>query len=180
MTSNKNEELLGMPQKNIRQEILLFKEEVLKDIKVVQKEFSNKFSKMEDILKEQILAYELKVSNFEERMKNLSNSFSFDRSILQKIDDLVKFKEDTKDKLLTDSVKINNIESDYKYNLRNIEKILSSSVIYPRLIGYSGKFKSFHDYMDYVLNQINDLNAFKERNVHSLGPYKKNLKNYQD
>ena len=176
MTSNKNEdEIVGISHKNIRQDILLFKEEVLKDIKVVQREFSNKFSKMEDILKEQILAYELKVSNFEERMKNLSNSFSFDRSILQKIDDFVKFKEDTNDKLLTDSIKINNIESDYKLNLKNIERVLSSSVIYPRLIGYSGKFKTFHNYMDYVLNQIDDLNAFKERNVLDLVPYKKKI-----
>ncbi len=80
MSSNKNEdEIVGLSHKNIRQDILLFKEEVLKDIKVVQKEFSNKFDKMEDLLKDQILSYESKVNFFFYRIKNLSNYISFDR-----------------------------------------------------------------------------------------------------
>ena len=176
MSSNKNEDdIVGISHKNIRQDILLFKEEVLKDIKVVQKDFSKKFAQMEDLLKNQILSFESKVNFFEQRIKNFSNSISFDRSVLQKMEELVKFKEDTKDKLLTYSIKISNVESDYKTNIKNIEKILSSSVIYPGLIGYSGKFKTFHDYMDYVLNQISDLNDFKEKNILDLAPYKKKI-----
>ena len=174
MSSNKNEdEIFGISQKNIRQDILLFKEEVLKDIKMVQKEFSNKFAKMHDLLKDQINLYESKVNTFEQRIKNLSNLISSDRSIIQKIEELIKFKEETKDKILTDSIRISNIESDYKLGIKNIEKILSSSVIYPGLIGNSGKFKSFHDYMDFVLNQISDLNLFKEKNILDLAPYKR-------
>ena len=176
MSSNKNDdEIFGISQKNIRQDILLFKEEVLKDIKIVQKEFSNKFSKMQDLLKDQINIYESKVNTFEQRIKNLSNLVSSDRSIIQKIEELIKFKEETKDKILTDSIRITNLESDYKVGIKNIEKILSSSVIYPGLIGYSGKFKSFHDYMDFVLNQISDLNSFKEKNILDLAPYKKKI-----
>ena len=48
MTSNKNEdEIVGLSNKNIRKEILLFKEEILKDIKGIQKEFSNKFNNLD-------------------------------------------------------------------------------------------------------------------------------------
>ena len=176
MTSNKNDdEIFGISQKNMRQDILLFKEEVLKDIKAVQKQFSNKFAKMEDLLKNQINIYETKVNTFEQRIKNLSDLISSDRTIIQKIEELVKFKEETKDKILTDSIRITNIESDYKLNIKNIEKILSSSVIYPGLIGYCGRFNSFHDYMDFVLNQISDLNSFKEKSLVDLTPYKKKI-----
>ena len=101
MTSNKNEdEIFGISQKNMRQDILLFKEEVLKDIKTVQKQFSNKFAQMEDLLKEQINKYETKVNTFEIRIKSLSDLISSDRTIIQKIEELVKFKEETKDKIL--------------------------------------------------------------------------------
>ena len=176
MTSNKNDdEILAISQKNLRQDILLFKEEVLKDIKMVQREFSNKFSKMEELLKDQINIYESKVGSFEQRIKNLSNLISTDRSIIEKIEELNQFKEETKNKLITDSIRITNIETDNKVNIKNIEQILSSSVIYPGLIGYSGKFKSFHDYMDYVLNQISELNAFKEKSSLDLAPYKKKI-----
>ena len=176
MTSNKNDnEILGISQKNIRQDILLFKEEVLKDIKVVQKDFSNKFEKMEDLVKEQISIYESKVNSFEHRINNLSNLISADRSITQKVEDFEKFKEETKEKLLTESIRLSNLETDFKVNIKNIEKILSSSVIYPGLIGYNGKYKSFHDFMDYMIDNISDLRAFKERSNHDLIPYKKKV-----
>ena len=178
MSSNKNvnEFLgLGLSPKAIRQDLLLFKEEVLKDIKIVQKEFANKFGRMEDILKEQINVYESKVSTFEQRIMNLSNLISTDRSLLQKIEELIQFKEETNDKLVTDSIRLTNLETDFKVNLKNIESILSKSVIYPGIIGYNGKFKSFHDFMDYVLKQISELNLFKEKSYLDLGPYKKKI-----
>ena len=178
MSSNKNEnELLGLglTPKAIRQDLLLFKEEVLKDIKIVQKEFANKFGKMEDILNEQINVYESKVNTFEQRIMNLSNLISADRSLIQKIEELIKFREETNDKLVTDSIRLTNLETDFKVNIKNIENILSKSVIYPGIIGYSAKFRSFHDFMDYVLKQISDLNLFKEKSFLDLGPYKKKI-----
>jgi hypothetical protein len=57
MSSNKNDNEflgLGLTPKALRQDLILFKEEVLEDIKTVQKEFSNKFGKMEETLKTQI------------------------------------------------------------------------------------------------------------------------------
>ena len=176
MASNKKEdEILGISQRNIRQDILIFKEEVLKDIKNVQKDFSNKFNTLENAIKDQISIYELKVKNFEQRIKNLSNLISTDKTMIEKVEELSKFKDEAKDLLTTDSVRIKNIETDFKVNIKNIENILSSSVIYPGLIGYSGKFKSFHDYMDYTLSQISEFNIFKEKNIHDLIPYKKKM-----
>ena len=176
MTSNKNEdEIVGLSNKNIRKEILLFKEEILKDIKGIQKEFSNKFNNLDNTLKEQINLYEIKVNTFEQKIRNLSNLIANDRTLMQKIEELGQFKDETRDKLLTESIKITNIESDYKMSIKNVENILSSTVVYPGLIGYSGKFKSFHDFMDYVLLQISELNAFKEKSIVELGPYKKKI-----
>ena len=176
MTSNKNEdEILSISTKNIRQDLLHFKEEVLKDIKIVQREFANKFNGMENILKEQINIYESKVSSFEFRMKNISNLITSERSLFQKIQELVQFKDEANEKLIANSIKIANLETDYKGNINNIQSILSSSVIYPGIIGYSGRFNSFHDFMDYVLNEISDLTIFKEKNMLDLAPYKKKI-----
>ena len=178
MSSNKDDNeflLLGLTPKALRQDLILFKEEVLKDIKVVQKEFANKFDKMEEALKLQIKVYESKVNNFEQRIMNLSNSIASDRSFIEKVEDLIKFKDDTNNKLISESIRLTNLETDFKTNIKNIENILSNSVIYPGLIGYSAKFKTFHDFMDFVLKNISDLNLFKEKNLHDLGPYKKKI-----
>ena len=178
MSSNKNDnELigLGLTPKALRQDLILFKEEVLTDIKSVQKEFTNKFSKMEETLKSQINIYESKVNNFEQRIMNLSNSISSDKALIKKVEELSKFKDDTNGKLLTESIRLTHLETDFKTNIKNIENILSNSVIYPGIIGYSAKFRTFHDFVDYVLKHISDLNLFKEKNIHDLGPYKKKI-----
>ena len=88
---------------------------------------------------------------------------------------MVKYKEDTNDKLITESIRLTNLETDFKTNIKNIENILSNSVIYPGIIGYSAKFRTFHDFIDYVLKHISDLDLFKEKNIHDLGPYKKKI-----
>jgi len=178
MSSNKNDnELigLGLTPKALRQDLILFKEEVLKDIKSVQKEFTYKFSKMEETLKSQINIYESKVNNFEQRIMNLTNSISSDKALVQKVEELSKFKDDTNGKLLTESIRLTNLETDFKTNIKNIENILTNSVIYPGIIGYSAKFRTFHDFVDYVLKHISDLDLFKEKNIHDLGPYKKKI-----
>ena len=176
MTSNKNDdEILGISPKNIRQDILLFKEDVLKDIKRVQKEFSNKFGKMEDLIKEQMNIYDSKVNSFEHRINNLSNLISADKSLIQKIEELDKFRDETKEKLLIESIRLSNLETDFKNNIKNIENILSSSVIYPGLIGYNAKFKSFHKFMDFIINNISDYKSFKEKSEHDLAPFKKKV-----
>ena len=176
MTSNKNEdEIVSISNKNIRQDLLHFKEEVLKDLKVVQREFANKFNGLENILKEQINIYESKVSSFEYRIKNISNLITSDRSLIQKIQELSQFKDEANEKLIKNSIIISTLETDYKGNINNIQNILSSSVIYPSIIGYSGRFNSFHDFMDYVLSEISDLNTFKEKGILDLAPYKKKI-----
>jgi seryl-tRNA synthetase len=178
MSSNKNDNEfigLGLTPKALRQDLILFKEEVLEDIKTVQKEFTNKFGKMEETLKNQINIYESKVNNFEQRINNLSNLISSDKSLIQKVEELVKYKEDSNDKLITESIRLTNLETDFKTNIKNIENILSNSVIYPGIIGYSAKFKTFHDFIDYVLKHISDLDLFKEKSIHDLGPYKKKI-----
>ena len=55
--------------------------------------------------------------------------------------------------------------------------MFSDSIIYPGIIGNMSKFKTFHEYIDYTLVQIGEINTFKEKNLLDLKSYKIKLEN---
>ena len=61
------------------------------------------------------------------------------------------------------NIKLNSLEKDTTNNFYRIDKILNTSIIYPRIIGNNSKFKTFHEYIDYTINQLNSYEIFKSR-----------------
>ena len=57
---------------------------------------------------------------------NLSNLISaVDISLHQKIEELFKFREETNDKSVSNSIRLTNLETEFKVNIKNIENIFS-------------------------------------------------------
>ena len=56
-----------------------------------------------------------------------------------------------------------------------INKILMDTVIYPGIIGNSAKFKTYHDFIDYVLTEISQLILFKEKSGLDIVPFKRKI-----
>ena len=57
-------------------------------------------------------------------------------------------------------------------NVYRIDKILAESVIYPGVIGGISKFKSFHDFMDYILAQASQNITFRDKSQLDLKNYR--------
>ena len=57
---------------------------------------------------------------------NLSNLISaVDISLHQKVKEFFKFREETKDKSVSNSIRLTNLETEFKVNIKNIENIFS-------------------------------------------------------
>ena len=169
--------ILNFSEKNLKNDIMYFKEELLKDMKVAQRQYSEKFSNLNDTIQLKIDQYDNKLKAFENKIIELSNKIQTDKTIRETVESLSEFKENTKNSLLTESIRMKHLEEYTKLNISNLEKFLSDSVIYPGIIGSSAKFKTFHEYMDYTLVQISNLNNFKDKNIADLIPYKKKIDN---
>ena len=81
----------------------------------------------------------------------------------------------TENKILTNEIQLNNLNKEFSNSVLKYDKILSDSVIYPGFIGNLCKFKTFHDFMDYCILNIKDLNTFKNKNNIDLKDYKNQL-----
>ena len=104
----------------------------------------------------------------------LSNTISNDNTIKDNINKLNEFKEK---KILEDEIQLNQTHNELHKAITKYDKLLSDSVLYPGIIGNLCKFKNFHEFINYTLQQISQLNIFKEKSLFDLKAYKVKLEN---
>ena len=174
MSENKNE-IPGLSMVNIKMDLARFQDDILKDIRTVQLSLADKYTKFDDFSKERITAFENKINSFEKKITELSNLIITDNSIREKIKSLEQFKEYMNDTLFKRRAKFNELEKYTNDEINRINNILTESIIYPSIIGKVARFKSFHEFIDYVLNEISQLIVFRDNNSLDLSGYKKKI-----
>ena len=168
-----NEELiLGTTSKGIKMDLLRFKDDILKDMRNIELRLNKKYLKVEESIKEKIASFELKISSLGQKIIELSNLIHTDNSIKEKIESLNQFKEEISDTIFKRRAKFNEFEKRTNDEIDRINNILIDSVIYPGMIGPSTKFKTFHEFMDYLLTEINQLSTIKDKRGLDLTPFK--------
>ena len=178
MTSKEvNDPIVAVNSKNVKNDILMFKNETLKDFKDAQKKVNEKYQTLNLEVKEKLDAYEQRITAYEAKILELSNLINTDKTIRDKVDDLMEFKEKTTDTMLTEKIRLDNCRNDLNFNVNRIDDILKSSVIYPAVIGGISKYKTFHDLIDYVLTQCSQNLTFREKSIIDLKGYKTKLEN---
>ena len=153
MTSKEinNDPIMGMGSKDIKNDILMFKEETLRDLKEAKRSISEKYQNLNSQIKEKLEKFELRIKTYESKIMEISSLVNTDSIIKERVNSLMSFKEKADDSMLTEKIRLDNLSDDFKKNIERIDEILKNSVIYPGKIGTITKFKTFHDFIDYVL-----------------------------
>ena len=162
---------------NIKNDILHFKDDILKDLKSMQKKISDKFEASNNLINSKIQSYEQKINLYNDKIIEISNLVITDKALKEKIENLSKSKLDLKDHILKNEIRLTNLEKEFQERVDKIEYILSDTVIYPSVIGLKGKFKAFHELIDYILFQLNQNITYREKNALDVSSYKKKLDN---
>jgi len=177
--AKKEDPIINLSKSDVgkKNDLLHFKEETLKDFKEVQKKITDKFDNLDLEMRERLDAYERRITTYENKIFELSNLINTDKTIRQKVDNLMEFKEKTDDHLLTEKIRLDNFRNDLKSNVERIDQILKDSVIYPGIIGGISKYKTFHDLIDYLLTQTSQTVTFREKSILDFKGYKTKLEN---
>ena len=170
-----NEGIPGLSHQSIKMDILMFKDDILKDMRGIQRTLDSKYIKTEDNLNMKINKFESKIKIFEEKIFELSNKINTDKKIRENVELLNKFKEETSDTIFKRRAKYNDFEKRVNDEINRLNDILTDSVIYPSLIGNNSKFKTFHEFMDYVIVEIGQFKVYKDKTGLDLGPFKKKI-----
>ena len=174
---NNKDPILGESSKSMKNDILFFKNEALKDFKEAQKKVNDKYKSLDFEIKEKLDSFERRVNIYEKKIIELSRLINTDKTIRDKVDKLMEFKEKADDSMLTEKIRLDNFRNDLNFHVNRIDQILKDSVIYPGIIGGTCRHKTFHDFIDYVLTQCSQNLTFREKSSIDFKSYKEKLDN---
>ena len=189
MSKNKSEENLisiNTPidkilpnNQNMKQDILKFKDEILREIKLVKKSFTEKYDFFELMTKEKFSKYDSEFFSYTEKINEIKSNLLISENITKEVNSFKEFKSKFSDTILTQNIKINNLEKETKNDIYRIDNILTDSVIYTGIIGRTSKFKTFHEMVDYLLSQTSQNTSYREKNIIESNQLKKKLTNIE-
>ena len=161
--------------KNIQSDLIHFKEDILKDFRSIKLSLTEKYSIVEENLKEKINKFDSTIKSFEQKILELSKLILIDQAVKEKVEALSIFKEESRDSFFKHRAKFYEFENRMNKEIDRINGILSNSVIYLGIIGGNAKFKNFHEFIDFVLKEIGEISIMKDKNGLDLKPFKKRI-----
>ena len=164
-------------QNSYKKEFLFFKNDLLKDLKIIESKINSKLKDSNNNLDAKLNDYEIKLSLFLEKINHLSQLISQDKHLEEKIIKLEKYKEKINESLLNNEIKIDSIKYDLKNAINKYDNLFLENIFCPGLIGVSYKYKNFRELIDYILSQISNLNSSKDKTNNDLKNYKIKLEN---
>ena len=143
-----------------------------------QKLEEDKLEKFMEIIETKFLKYDKEINKLNENIQIIKNIKPEGNILNEHVKNLLSFQSEAKDDLITIKIKLENLDKDISNNVYRIDKILLESVVYPGIIGNMSKFKTFHDFMDYLLTQDSKNITFRDKSEIDLKTYKNKIDQY--
>ena len=157
-----NKSFFNPEKSNIAQDLLYFKNDVLKDMRKLEEKLSLK-------LTEQNLTSTEQHDNLEKKLNELSNHISNVHSLVldtneiaEQIKSFGKFKTKTEDNFNRINSRISSFQKEYRDYINSIEKLVNENLRYPGVIGRNAKFLNFRYFIDFIIKGFKEVNEFKD------------------
>ena len=172
---NNKDNITNKDKKSIKDGIMFFKEEILKHMSSLEKSFETQKEEIRSKINGKFILYDETLTKLNNNFNELKKKVEMNDYIKEQMDILDNFKNDIKKSTAEDNIKLVMLEKDVNNNFYRIDKLLNSSIIYPRIIGFNSKFKTFHEYIDYTLNQLTSFDMFKNKMEMDLNSFKSKI-----
>ena len=166
---------MSINQKKIQNEMIHFKEEILKEMKNFERNLSEKFISSNRLLDERLDSFEKRIETNNQRIFNLSDKIVDDRMMKEKVEKITIDNLDIKNNMVLFGAKLDKLSKEFDEKILYIENILNDSVIYHGIIGSKCKFINFHEFIDYVLAQLSKYFVVSTKNTNEINSFKTKL-----
>ena len=162
-------------RKNLKQDIIFLKEDILKDFREIENKLNTKYEKQNANTLTKLHKFEISIEAMKNQIFELSTLISTDKNIQQKVLNLQEFKTKVSDKLIKQDLSIGANEAMIKEAINRYDKLLNESILYQGVIGNNARFQTFHQLIDYLLLNTNQFVNFKDKNMIDFKSYKTKL-----
>ena len=148
----------------INPDLIFFKNDMLGDLKQQEHKLNKKIDKQTDDTQKKLDQFQLKLDVLTDKLFSLSNLFTENNNLKEKIEYLLKFKTKTEETILNHDIKISSISKDLVNAINKYDKLIENNIFYYGVIGSSNsRFQNFHNFIDYILKSIGELVLFKDK-----------------
>ena len=169
--------------KTIQDNLIYFKNDILKDIKNTENRLNQKYDIQYNGFENRLQEMEKISANLNQKLSILTETISNENIIKEKLSFLESFKLKAEEVLISHDLRIKSNNKDLYEALLKYDKILLESILYPGVIGKNTQFQTFHDLIDYLLLNVNKLISSREKdnleNRESKNRIEELIKNFQ-
>ena len=144
--------------KSIKEELIYFKNDILKDIKEQITKLNSKYIKRLNEFEDKLEVTEKKSDICYQKMSIISEGIINQNSYQQRFSELEKFQSKASETIMNSDFKIKNLDNLLHDTISKYDKIILDSILYPGIIGKKSEFQTFHDLIDFLL--INDYEGY--------------------
>jgi len=172
-TNNSNNNNIIIPQKKSSSEqLLFFKEDVLKDIKQLESKLSLKYDVQHTLNANKIKKIEGTIEQINQRIAYLSSQIITDNTMKEKVEKISNWNNKTDETLILLDVRLKNIGKKLTETIDKFDNLFMETVIYPGVIGPKARYKTFHEFIDYLIFNIGQLLIYKEKTTVEVKDYR--------
>ena len=165
---------INNPIKNyVSEQLIFFKEDILKELKQLETQMTLKYKAEKNKNDAKIIKMEEIIESLSKNFEIISSSINKDNTLHAKIEKLSELFPKLEETVNTHELKIKNSTKKFTEDIYNLDNKITENIFYPLIIGPKGRYKTFHEFIDFVLFNINNLLVFKEKTNSLL----KDLKN---
>ena len=165
---------INNPIKNyVSEQLIFFKEDILKELKQLETQMTLKYKAEKNKNDAKIIKMEETIESLSKNFEIISSSINKDNTLHAKIEKLSELFPKLEETVNTHELKLKNSTKKFTEDIYNLDNKITENIFYPLIIGPKGKYKTFHEFIDFVLFNINNLLVFKEKTNSLL----KDLKN---
>jgi hypothetical protein len=172
--------LTSRPNIVINNDMKYFKNELLKEMKKIKQELFVKFSEYSLQLNEKIKQASIDNEQLDQKIEYISkniddkitsflnekNKYNFDRII-----------SDLKDNIMTNDIKIQTMREELRQHKEQYEEVVKSNIYYQGMIGSGCKYRNMHQFIDFLLSSLNELNSTNNQKASEMRLYKTKVEN---
>ena len=156
-------------------EIINLKEELLKEIKDIELRLSAKYNSTSDEIANQNTSLLNQLNNLTKSNEELINSVTEFKISVEKIPSLEKSQKKTDNMLSSHEMRINTLINETKKLKQTNENIISNNLVVSGYIGPSCKFVNLSEYLNYNINEVNNLKNIKETEKQNYKSFRNKL-----
>ena len=144
----------------INRDLIIFKNDLLLDIRKVEERFNYKLTEQNIISSEQYESFENKISELKDRISKIDSKLLDNNEFTEKTKNFRKFKTKADENFNRINAKITTLQKENREFINNIERMVNENLRYPGVFGRNAKFLNFRYFIDYTLKNFKDFNEF--------------------